>query len=276
MHLILKSFSILEFEDYVWNVYKSNGWTANFVVTHNTSSPTQKLFREWHSRANWTFEQWLKNLASYYAGMGWNGCPHLFVGYDRIGVVNDLAYPGTHSPSWNKFSLGVETVGEFENEPFNDGVKANLVAALAILHSRFGLNPSDYKLGVRGLHFHKEDKNTTHTSCPGKNLVKKDLVKSVVDYMNLDSPSSHPHISEAVHTADSFSLTDFELLDARWLQTNLNIKTNAGLEVDGKIGDKTKKAVVNFQKLVRLNNIDGIAGPVTRKALKNYNVSILK
>jgi hypothetical protein len=35
-------------------------------------------------------QQWGKNLASYYTGMGWNGCPHLFVGYDKILVLNKL------------------------------------------------------------------------------------------------------------------------------------------------------------------------------------------
>lgn len=275
MNLILKSFSIEEFDKYVGGL-KFNGWTPNFIEVHNTSSPTQKLFKEWHSRPNWTWEQWLKNLASFYRGMGWSGCPHLFVGYDRIGVLNDLTVHGTHSPSWNKFSWGVETVAEFDNEPFDDGVRTNLVAALGILHSRIGLNPADYKLGVRGLHFHKEDAATTHKNCPGKNLVKKDLIEAVVKYMNLDGVDHHIHMTEAAHTADTAALTDEELLDAKWLQLNLNAKCNAALKVDGKIGDATKKAVKAFQTLMKLKIIDGIAGPVTRLALKNYNAASTK
>jgi len=74
-------------------------------------------------------------------------------------------------------------------------VKDNLIACLAILHSRIGLNPADFKLGVRGLHFHKEDVATTHKDCPGKNLIKADLVAAVVAHMNKDNPSNfHPSL----------------------------------------------------------------------------------
>lgn len=267
MNLICKSFSIEAFKDYVENL-KFNGWTPNFIVVHNTSVPNQQLYRDWHKKPTWTMEGWLKNLASYYASLGWKGCPHAFVGYDRIGVLNDLTIHGTHTPSWNKYSWGVETVAEFQNEPFDNGVKDNLVSALATLHSRIGLNPADFKLGVRGLHFHKEDVETTHKDCPGKNLVKSDLINDVVAYMNKDDPVGHPEISIAAHTVDTNDLSLFELTDISWLQLTLNKKRNAGLRVDGKLGDKTKEAVKDFQKFMKLKLIDGIAGPVTRKALK--------
>lgn len=276
MQLVLKAYNIPEFDDYVAKL-KFNGWTPNFVEVHNTSNPNQKLFKEWHDRKNWTWEQWLRNLASWYSGLGWLGCPHLFVGYDKIGVLNDLTIHGTHSPSWNKFTWGVETVAEFENEIFDNGLRTNLVAALGILHSRIGLNPADFKLGVRGLHFHKEDAATTHKNCPGKNLKKPDLIKAVVDYMNMDNGDNfgHPHITEAAHLADTTDLTDEELLEPKWLQLNLNQKCMAGLLVDGKIGLKTRNAVRDFQQKIGIR-ADSIAGPVTRKALKNYNVSVLK
>lgn len=201
MKIISKSFLISEFETYVKNL-KFNGWTPNFVVVHNTSSPTQVLYKSWHDRPNWNMEQWGLNLANYYKGLGWSGCPHLFVGYDKILVLNDLTIHGTHTPSWNAFTWGVETAAEFETEPFDNGVKTNLIAVLSILHARVGLNPADFKLGVRGLHLHKEDKNTTHKNCPGKNLIKTDLVNSVVAYMNKDAPTNHPHIPEAMHLAN--------------------------------------------------------------------------
>lgn len=183
MQIVAKSFTIPEFEEYVKSIVFT-GWKPQFVVVHNTSVPSQKLYKSWHDKPGWTIEQWLHNLAGYYRGLGWNGCPHLFVGYDKISVLNPLTIHGTHTPSWNKFTWGVETVAEFEQELFDNGVRTNLIAALGILHSRIGLNPVDFKLGVRGLHFHKEDKATTHRDCPGKNLVKADLVKAVNDYMH--------------------------------------------------------------------------------------------
>lgn len=271
MQIIARAFSIEEFKTYVQNIH-FNGWTPNFVVVHNTSAPTQALYKSWHDRKNWTIEQWLHNLVSYYVGMGWNACPHLFVTYDHICVLNALTAHGTHTPSWNSFSWGVETAAEFDREPFDNGVKENLIAALAILHTRVGLNPADFKLGVRGLHFHKEDVHTTHRDCPGKNLVKPELVKAVVDYMNGSHypdaiQDAHPHISEAAQSADTSQLSVEELTSAKWLQTNLNKKFSSNLTVDGIIGKKTKDAVKAFQTKYNLT-VDGIAGPLTRLKLK--------
>jgi hypothetical protein len=112
-------------------------------------------------------------------GLGWSGCPHLFVTPGSILAMNPLTVAGTHSPSWNAISWGVETVGEFDRDPLSASIKENLVTALAILHAAAGLQFLPYQRGVRGLHFHKEDPKTTHKSCLGKNMVKSSLIKAV-------------------------------------------------------------------------------------------------
>ena len=278
MQIINKTFSIADFKNYV-DTIELNNWKPKFPVIHNTSVPNQELYKSWHSKAGWTMEQWGKNLASYYAGMGWNGCPHLFVGYDKILVLNPLDKRGTHTPSWNAISWGIETVAEFTNEPFEGGVRDNLIAATAILCAKAKFDPAEFVLGVSGIHFHKEDKNTTHKSCPGKNLVKADFVADVVEYMNnnlgakLQTPNvfseDHPHISEATQIEDTSKLTDEELISVKWVQARLNALkiVNPPLAVDGIVGKKTKDAVKLFQKQKWLT-IDGIAGPITRKFLK--------
>lgn len=160
-----------------------NGWHPNFVVVHNTSSPTLANYAEWRAHpekhGNWTPEQWGRNLIGYYAGQGWHAGPHLFVCPDGILLFSPLTSPGVHSPSWNLRTWGVETVGEFESEPFDNGVADNLTGALAILHAAAKLDPAAYKLGVSGLHLHKEDPKTSHRNCPGKNIIKSDLVRDV-------------------------------------------------------------------------------------------------
>jgi N-acetylmuramoyl-L-alanine amidase-like protein/putative peptidoglycan binding protein len=298
MNIVGKGFDIPGFQAHVDSLH-FNGWTPNFVVVHNTSSPDLKLYLQWLKRQNWTGEQWMKNLASYYAGMGWKAGPHLFVAPDRIWTLTPLTQRGTHSPAWNSFTWGVETVGEFEREAFDGGTQANLTAALAILHTRIGLNPADYKRGVRGLHYHKEDPKTTHKSCPGKNIKKAELIKGVVDYMNQLAPGGHAHVSEAVHTAVT-TLDDVANTSPQWLQEKLNhwfaipkpnwqtlkistTRLDAGtkkelkvlqsngwtpLTVDGSIGSKTKAAVAVYQAVNGLKLIDGIAGPLTRMALQ--------
>jgi hypothetical protein len=184
MQIVGKSFRTPDaFAKYVDGV-TFNIWRPRFVVVHNTSAPDLKNYADWQThKVPVTDEQWARNLKGYYEGLGWSAGPHLFVTPKSIIVFSPLNARGTHTPSWNSISWGVETVGEFQRDPFDNGVRDNLVAALGILHAKAGLQPLPYELGVRGLHFHKEDKKTTHRTCPGKNMVKDDLIKRVQAYI---------------------------------------------------------------------------------------------
>lgn len=116
----------------------------------------------------------MRNLENYYRNPGpnkkaWSAGPHLFIADDLIWVFTPLTTSGVHSPSWNLESWGVEMVGDYNREPFNAGVRANTVDALAILHAWCGLNPDTIR-------FHKEDPLTTH-DCPGHNVSKSSLIE---------------------------------------------------------------------------------------------------
>jgi hypothetical protein len=178
--IVGKSFSPDGFEKYVATL-KFNLWRPRFIVVHNTSAPDLKTWRGWQARKpSITDEKWAQNLVGFYRDQqGWSAGPHLFITPAGILAFSPLTGPGTHSPSWNSVSWGIETVGEFETEAFDGLVRDNLIAALAILHIAAGLQPEPYDLGVRGLHFHKEDHATTHKTCPGRHLVKADLVRAV-------------------------------------------------------------------------------------------------
>lgn len=281
MNIIGKKFTHAEFKAYLDGL-DFKPW-AKFVVVHNTSSPDIALYNTWQARqgkfANWTAEQWLRNLSSYYAGMGWSGGPHLFIPPtpDTILVLNSLSVHGVHTPSWNSFSYGVETVGEFESEAFTDPTKANLIAALAMLHNRFDLDPVDYVLGGdtlatagKGLHFHKEDRATTHRTCPGKHMVKADLVQAVAAAMHVGATvDSHTHdVPMASQEADTSRLNSVELTSIYWLQAALNLwRPSLRLIVNGNLDEATKAAVRTFQSASNLT-IDGIPAGVTRVAVK--------
>ena len=45
---------------------------------------------------------------------------------------------------------------------------------------------------MRGLHLHKEDPKTTHKHCPGKNVVKEDLIKTVQAEIDRRNSGEHP------------------------------------------------------------------------------------
>lgn len=160
-------------------------WRPRFVVVHNTSAPDLATYLGYSTRKNpISDEQWLRNLEGYYRDQQhWSAGPHLFVTPKSICVFTPLNTQGTHSPSWNGVSWGVETVGEFERDPFDGAIRDNLIAALGMLHAKAGLQVEPYERGVRGLHFHKEDPKTTHKSCPGRNLKKPPLVAAVKDYI---------------------------------------------------------------------------------------------
>lgn len=172
--------TVESFAAYVDTVH-FNLWRPKFVVVHNTSAPDLKTYAAHWSRPNpITDEQWMKNLEGYYRDQQkWSAGPHLFVTPRSICVFTPLNVPGTHSPSWNSLSWGVETVGEFERDPFDGAIRSNLVNALAVLHAKAGLQLTPYSMGVRGLHFHKEDIHTTHKTCPGKHIDKTKLIADV-------------------------------------------------------------------------------------------------
>ena len=179
--IVGRSFTPAEFEQHVASL-KFGLWRPKFIVVHNTSAPDLATWRGWQERKPpLKDERWALNLVGYYRDQQkWSGGPHLFVTPAGILAFTPLTGPGVHSPAWNSISWGVETVGEFEREPFEGPVKDNLVAALAILHAAAGLSPLPYLVGHHGLHFHKEDPVTTHKACPGRHMVKDELVAAVV------------------------------------------------------------------------------------------------
>ncbi len=154
----------------------SAGWTPQFVVRHNTSSPTLA------QRPNGLAPQHLLNLQSYYEGLGWHAGPHLFVDDHNISVFSSLLHPGVHSPSWNGVSFGVEQLGEFGSEDYNSGrglaVQQNAVAAIAVLSHFAGIDSHTMR-------DHREDVNTTHKDCPGSSChnFKLKFMDAVHDYI---------------------------------------------------------------------------------------------
>lgn len=265
--IVGKGFSIEEYANFV-NGTAMKAWRPSFVVLHNTSVPDTATFQKWIDRGSPSEEQWAKNLAGFYSGQGWPSGPHAFaLPHGRVLAFSPLSSPGTHSPAWNNRTWGLETVGEYDREPFDNGIRDTVVSILGIWHSFLGLDPADYKFGTRGLHFHKEDPITTHKDCPGKHVLKPDLVARVVADVAIRNPGGHVDIPAAVHESTGGGLTTQEMTSASWLQLKLNA-LGAQLIVDDDIGPATKRAVRAFQSTHPPLVVDGVAGPETRSKLK--------
>lgn len=264
MQIVGKFVDVAVFRSHVESL-QFGSWRPSFIVVHNTWSPTLANYAEWRAHpekhGQWTPEQWGRNLASFYANeQGWNAGPHAFVCPDGVLLFTPFTQKGTHAPSWNSISLGIETVGNFDREPFDNGVRKNLIAVLGILHASLGLDPTTMR-------FHKEDPRTSHKDCPGHNVNKPQLIADVESYMHLASPSGHVDVPPAVHIADTAAMTAEEMTSVRWLQIGLNKLAFGALVADGIQGPRTRNAVRAFQKAMGLV-VDGKAGPVTRKRLK--------
>ena len=163
-------------------------WRPQFIVLHNTGAPN---LAKWMATPGGE-DQRIHNLEHYYRNQQkWSSGPHLFISPTGIFRGTPLTTAGTHTPSWNAISLGIEMAGDYEHEAFNEDVRENTVHALAVLHTALGLSPEPFKLGVRGLHFHKDDTRTTHRACPGKNVSKADMVKRVRAAMVALLPGEH-------------------------------------------------------------------------------------
>jgi hypothetical protein len=163
--IVGRGFNSEEFQEYVSKIDFSETF-AKFVVVHNTSVPT---LGQWHSVDPLSR---MRGFTYYYRDqMKWSAGPHLFVADDKIWVFTPLTKTGVHSPSWNNRSFGVEIVLDGEAEPFTEPQKSLAISAITTLHVAAKLNPDMLK-------FHHEDPLTTH-KCPGKNIVKPDVVAAV-------------------------------------------------------------------------------------------------
>jgi len=172
-----QGFSPSGFRHYV-DMLTFGAWRPQCVVLHNTGRPR---LAEWHTVSG---AQRMTNLTDYYKNrQHWSAGPHLFVADDLIWVFTPLSTPGVHSPSWNSLSWGVEMVGDYATEPFGNAVRGNTIDALTTLHAAIGLDPQTLK-------FHKEDPLTTH-DCPGKYVVKADLIAAVSAQLSARHAGEH-------------------------------------------------------------------------------------
>ena len=167
--IVNKFFTIEEFKVYC-KTLNWDDWTPDFIVLHNTGAPNLE------QRPHGLTAQHIQNFVTYYRDTNhWSAGPHFFVDDHGIWAFTSALFPGVHSPSWNRVSLGVEMLGDYECESFDVGrgalVHKNAVNMLATLHNALGIEASTMRM-------HYEDKLTTH-KCPGKHVVKASIIKEI-------------------------------------------------------------------------------------------------
>ena len=123
------------------------------------------------------------NLRYFYrVKLGWSRGPHLFVD-DRgdIEGMSSLYLPGTHARSFNKKSIGIEVLGNYDDEdPLTGrGLACWTTAAklVGVILNNKGLSPSG-----TSIKFHRDDPKTSKT-CPGTKVTKAWFVEMVIKEM---------------------------------------------------------------------------------------------
>lgn len=162
---VVRGFSPAEFEQYVKSLVFGD-WRPKFFVLHNTVMPTLAQMPNGFS------ESYLRGVVNFTLDQKWNGGPHLFVDRNRIWVFNTLTEPGIHARSWNKESIGVEMLGDYEIEPVDNKVRDNTVAAIAVLCEALNIDGTQVR-------FHRDDPTTQKSYCPGKNVSKEEFIERV-------------------------------------------------------------------------------------------------
>ncbi|MGM9477336.1 N-acetylmuramoyl-L-alanine amidase [Pedobacter sp. GSP4] len=149
-------------------------WRPSFMVLHHTAVPNLQTLPNGFTQAN------IAGFLKFFTEVQhWNGAPHLFIDDKKIWVINPLTKPGIHSPSWNKISVGIDMLGDYNNESFDGGrgklVQNNTVAAMALLGRKYHLSLDSIKL-------HSEDPRTFNKPCPGKHVDKNAIVAQTKHY----------------------------------------------------------------------------------------------
>jgi hypothetical protein len=172
--IVGKSFTADGFDAYCRDL-RWDCWRPSFIVLHHTESLSLARCPKGITRNR------ILQMESYYRDiLQWKSGPHLFVDDRQIWVFTPLNVSGTHSPSWNRISLGVAMLGNYDKEFFHTGrgleVRKNTVSALASLCAAL-------EIDCRTLLLHREDPSTKN-SCPGRNVQSSCLAQEVRNLMN--------------------------------------------------------------------------------------------
>jgi len=149
---------------------------ASSVTIHHTASPSLA-----QRPKGWTIQH-MRNLASYYGGeLGWSRGPHLFTDEDQIFGLSPMTERSIHAVSFNKTSLSIEMLGNYDVEESMSGrgreVLETTAYAAAVLIKKLGKEATDSTIK-----FHRDDPKTSKT-CPGRKVDKSYFLGVVIRYL---------------------------------------------------------------------------------------------
>lgn len=157
------------FEKYLAGIPRP-AW-AKAVCLHHTAEPSLQ------QRPKGLVAQHIHNMQDFYQRKGWRSGPHLFADDDQLWGMSPLTEPGVHAVSFNKTSIGIEVLGDYDSESPTSGRGLECwkigTQATKILLDWLQL-PANNKTVL----FHRDDPLTSKT-CPGK-LITKNWILAMI------------------------------------------------------------------------------------------------
>ena len=151
--------STAEFTQHLTQYHPSIAPWARGVVLHHTVSPTL---------ATWQGAKTMQSMANYYARLGWDRGPHLFIAVgsrskslDGIWQMTPLNMKGIHATTANSWTWGIEVVGNYDAAPWSTETHVMVQGATIALMDWRGITVS-----AQSLIGHREVPSPK--SCPGR------------------------------------------------------------------------------------------------------------
>jgi len=181
-----KVWSVDSFKEYLSGLKRPT--FAKSVTIHHTGAPSLA------QRPNGFTVQHIHNIKGFYQSLGWSKGPHLFIDDDQIFGMTPLSMTGIHAVSFNRTSIGIEILGDYDCEdPLNGRGAAALRTAAAATKALFEW--LDIPLNEDTLKFHRDDPKTSKT-CPGRKITKEHFIALAQGSSNNSKEQTPPQTYE--------------------------------------------------------------------------------
>lgn len=153
MEIVNRRLTLVEFREML-SLFDFGPISPDKLVIHHTWKPT---------KSDWAGQRSINGLKAYYEGKGWPSGPHLFVAEDGIWLFSPMNKDGIHAGTLNFHSIGIEVVGDYDNEVWSGQTKANALGAIKALMDRLSISQSQ-------VFFHRD---VSPKTCPGRAITKE-------------------------------------------------------------------------------------------------------
>lgn len=190
------AWKIADFKSYLSTLQKPS--FVKSIVLHHTAAPSLAM------RPNGLTIQHIRNIQFGYVNVNkWSAGPHFFVDGKEIFGMTPVNVRGVHAVSFNSSSLGIEVLGEYDNEnPLTGrGLACWQLAAetTKALCEWLGL-----EINNKTILFHRDDPRTKKT-CPGRQVTKEWFL-GLMNQVKVQ-PSSTPPITAATPVKEQVTTT---------------------------------------------------------------------